>query len=152
MKGHRYVSSLFGSLIIFVFATVSVLLISVGAQVYGEVGEALEVNAALRTAGGYLTNKQRELGTRFEAAEDMLICQMTLDGQAYICRIYLYEGVLTESLLPIEYEFERGIGEPIVKLDRFEVSEHAGYVEVRAVRKGSEITKRLWEDDHVENG
>ncbi|MDO4711574.1 MAG: DUF4860 domain-containing protein [Peptostreptococcaceae bacterium] len=143
---YRSTLSLFRTWTLFIFIFISVMLMIVGSQVYANTVMTMDKNAALRTAVGYIVNKQREFGSSYEAKEDMLIFYPMPDGEKYICRLYEHEGKLMESLLPIAYDFEPGDGEVIGELDRFEVRREEDRIELRLTYAENRIVKVLEEE------
>ncbi len=135
------VLNLFQFLVLFVFVLLAIMLMLIGSQVYNNTIETMDNNATLRTAAGYLTNREREFGSRAFVDGDMLLFTLYIEGDQYLYRIYEHEGYLMESLLPLSYEFERGDGEMITTIDIFHPVARAGGIEIRFSYEGNEIVK-----------
>lgn len=142
---YKFTLSLFRTWTIFVFAFIAILLMIIGSQVYANTTKTMDKNAALRTAAGYIVNKQRELGVSYEVDENMLIFHTTLEGEKYICRIYQKDDQLIESFLPIDYEFEKGDGEVIGSLDRLDIKEQGKTIRIELGYAGNSIVKTIRE-------
>lgn len=140
---HRFTLSLFQIWIVFAFIFVSVLLMIIGSQVYSNITRSMDHNAALRTASGYITNKEREFGSSYQVEDEMIVFYSTLDGERYICRMYLFDGKLIESLLPQGYEFELGDGEEIAPLDGFEIEKDQEQIRLKLTYENNSLIKIL---------
>lgn len=140
---HRFTLSLFQIWIVFTFIFVSVLLMIIGSQVYSKITRSLDHNSALRTAAGYITNKEREFGSSCQVEDEMLVFYSTLDGEGYICRMYLLDGKLIESFLPEGYDFELGDGEEIAPLDGFEIEKEEEEVRLKLTYANNSLIKIL---------
>lgn len=135
--------SLFQFVLIAMFVVISVMLTAISSQVYAKMTDTMQNNSSIRTAYGFLTNRERDYGTSFNVENDMLIFEPNFDGQEYVCRIYLNDGQLMESLLPADYEFEIGSGEVIAEIDEFKVEQVSGKVVVSISDNGNKVEKIL---------
>lgn len=142
-KKFGFTLSLFRYVVIFVFVLISTMLIIVGSQLYSNISRTMDYNFVIRTAGGYISNKEREYGSRLEVQGDMLVFYPILDNEEYICRIYHDQGRLMESLKPLESEFIWGEGELIAPLDKFEIHQQEGKVLITMAFGGNEVLKIL---------
>lgn len=144
-KGFKYTQSLFRMFVIFMFVMISTMLVVLGANVYGNISGTMDNNSAIRTASGYMTNKNREYGSKLSVMDDMLIIENEYEGEKYLSRIYYDDGFLKESFLPEGYEFDRESGEIITALDGFEIIKKDNFIDVTITQGQNSITKRIRE-------
>ena len=144
-KGFKYTQSLFRLFVIFMFVMISTMLVVLGANVYGSISQTMDNNAVIRTASGYITNKNREYGSRLYVEDKMLIVENEYEGEKYLSRIYYDEGFLKESFLPEGYEFDRESGEIITALDGFDIIEKNGFIEITMTQGQNTVKKRIGE-------
>lgn len=144
-KGFKYTQSLFRLFVIFMFVMISTMLVVLGANVYGSISQTMDNNAVIRTASGYITNKNREYGSRLYIEDKMLIVENEYEGEKYLSRIYYDEGFLKESFLPEDYEFDPQSGEMITVLDGFDIIEKNGFIEITMTQGQNTVKKRIGE-------
>lgn len=145
MKNFKYTISLFRLWIIFVFVMISTLLIVLGSDVYEKTNSAMNANADIRTASGFIMNKYREYGASLTAEEDMLTFRIDTEDGSYYSKIYFDGTCLKEAFLPEGYAFSPGNGEIIAELDGFEVKKQEQMVEVVLTKNQNTIIKKLRE-------
>lgn len=145
-RGFKYTISLFRLLVIFIFVLISTILIMVSSNLYSDISASMDNNAVLRTASGFITNKDREYGAKFSVQEDILLYEMELEGSKYISYVY-YDGMyLKEAFLPGDYEFSYGDGEIITALDGFAVEKMDRTVSITMIQGQNQMVKKLMED------
>ena len=145
-RSFQYTISLFRLLLVFAFIFIGTILIMVGSNLYRDVSATMDDNTIMRTASGFITNKDREYGSKFWVEEEMLLYEMTLEGSKYRSYVY-YDGLyLKEAFLPEDYEFTYGDGEIITALDGFSVEKTGKQVRVTMVQGQNQLEKRLVED------
>ena len=135
--------SLFQMLVLFIFVIVSVMLMLIGSKIYQNTVHSMESNLILRTTAGYLSNREREYGSRADIRDGILVFELPIENEPYIYRIYEHERMLVESLLPRGYDFEKGDGERIVAIDSFVVREMNEGIEVRFSYAGNEVSRLI---------
>lgn len=123
IKGFRRTTALFRLMVLFVFFMISSLLVAVSVNTYARVQAGMEANANLRTASGFIANKERAFSEELSVEDQVLRLSQEIDGARYFSYIY-YDGVyLREAFLPEDYPFspEDG-GEIITELDDFRIN------------------------------
>lgn len=138
----KHTTALFKGFVLFTFVLVSMILILVGSNAYANISGTMDNNAVLRTASGYLTNKERELGSSLRIEEDVLVFETEIEGEKFSSYIYYDEGFLKEDFLPEDYEFQRGGGELITALDDFSLDKQAEGVRV-LMRQGENTIEKF---------
>lgn len=147
----RFTLSLFRFLVLFTFVLISTMLIIIGSQLYSNITKTMDNNFVLRTANGYIANKEREYGTTLQVEKDMLIFYPILDEEQYICRVYAVDGKLMESLVPLGYDFTIGDGELIAPIDEFEIVHENGRTQLKMGFAGNFVTKILKESAYAKD-
>lgn len=145
-RSFKHTIALFRWFVIFMFVMIMTLLIVLSSNVYEKVNSSMDDNSVIRTALGYITNKEREYGLKLSEEDNILLYETKIDGSIYIDRIY-YDGThLKEAFLPQDYEFSYGEGEIITELDGFEINKEGQSIEITVTQGKNTMTKKLVED------
>lgn len=122
----RMIQNVFVLLLLAVFAAMSTLLVTLGAQVYrGTVERANANNEARILSAVVRTDTWTEDGRAVFSVEEhegikVLCIENDYDGEVYAKRLFCYEGELRESFTNKAYPFSPDSGESICKAARFE--------------------------------
>lgn len=114
-----------------VFAASSLIIVIIGADVYGRTAQGLDKNFNLNTALCYVTEKIRQNDTtgavRLGELEgrEALVLDTTVDGQTYYTYIYFHDGALREIYTAKENHVSVDDGQSIVELSDFEIRRRA---------------------------
>lgn len=117
---HHSVDALFALVLFAVFAVSAMLLVLLGAGVYGRIGEKMnKMDAPMVLA--YVTEKLRS--SEGEALEDgqTLLLKETIEGETYVTWLYVEDGYLKESLMPEGKQPVENAGTPIAPVQEFQV-------------------------------
>ena len=103
-----------------VFVVCALLVLLLGARVYGNLVEAGGETYCSRTASQYLTTRVRQTGqvevTDFEGC-DALVIREEADGRIYLTRIYCYDGWLRELYAAESAQLHPADGEKILEAE-----------------------------------
>lgn len=146
----RTIQNVFVLLLLAVFAALSTLLVTLGAQAYRSTVERADadnetriLSAVVRSAIWAEDGVGQVLVEEKEGVQTLSIVS-TYDDESYVKRLYCHEGTLRESFASAEYPFAPEDGESICQAQRFEPSLDAGLLTVRLVGvDGGESTVKL---------
>lgn len=118
------------------FALVILSVLLSGASAYHRLVETNQIHDNSRTALSYISARVRraESGQAVQKAQfaqgDALVLPERLDGQAYITRIYCYQGYLMELYTPAEGAFAPEDGTRILPMEALEITIEDGLLTV----------------------
>ena len=124
--GRGSIQNVFVLLLLAIFAGMSTLLVVLGARVYrNTVTTAEEHNntriiAAMVRSAIWAEDGVSEIGTEIFDGVPILTIRSVYDDEAYVKRLYAYDGFLWESFSSEEYPFMFEAGESICPLKSFE--------------------------------
>ena len=127
-NGHM-VDILFVIALFCVFAISALMLVTIGASVYQNTVENMDVNYTSRTSYAYLTEKfrQNDLYDSISVGEfggqDAVILSQTIDEVTYHTYLYLYNGYLTELFTKADNDLGAQAGQKILPLKDFTLEE-----------------------------
>lgn len=144
------IQNVFVLLLLAVFAAMSTLLVTLGAQVYrGTVERANANNDArilstmVRSALWAEDGLSQVLVEEQEGVKTLAVVS-TYDEEQYVKRLYCHEGMLWESFTSSEYAFDLSDGESICKAAAFEPAIEDGFLTVELTgTDGSRSTVEL---------
>lgn len=144
-KPPRMIQNVFVLLLLAVFAAMSTLLVTLGAQVYRGTVERANANNEARILSTVVRSALwAEDGTSQVLVEEedgvkVLAIVSTFDDESYVKRLYCHDGQLWESFTSSEYEFDLSDGESLCDAASFEPSIENGFltVELTGVDGGS---------------
>ena len=149
-KPPRTIQNVFVLLLLAVFAAMSTLLVTLGAQVYRGTVERANVNNEARILSAVVRSSlwaEDGLGSVLVEEQDGVkaLCVVSdYDGERYVKRLYCHGGMLWESFTSSEYDFDLTDGESICAAQSFEPVIDNGFLTVRLVgRDGTESTVQL---------
>jgi len=149
-KPPRTIQNVFVLLLLAVFAAMSTLLVTLGAQVYRGTVERANANNEARILSTMVSSSLwAEDGLGQVLVEEMdgvktLAIISVYDEESYVKRLYCHDGMLWESFTSGEYEFDVNDGESICPAEAFEPFIEDGFLTVRlAGRDGSESTVQM---------
>ncbi|MDR0380669.1 MAG: DUF4860 domain-containing protein [Oscillospiraceae bacterium] len=140
--GASFLELFFVAALLLLFGITTYTLVSVGGNTYRRVMEKRDDSANSRVALSYMTTQIRQHdrtgGVQIRSLPDggdCLVLTDYYDGEPYELYVYLYDGVLRESLLPAAEPLEPAYGAEIANIDGFKLT-YAGPAEEpeRAVR------------------
>ena len=117
------VSGAFVFLLLGLFAVFSTVLVLLGARAYRSISARSSVNDNSRMASSYLRSMLRAddaldaVSLETEEGVETIAMRRTYDGEEYITRIYVYDGMLRELFTDAGMEFEPENGEPVCSAD-----------------------------------
>ena len=148
------ISGVFVFLLLGIFAVLSTVTVLMGARAYKSTAEQLAAHNAARIAPAYMRSMVRgddEKGV-VSVEEIAGVTAVTLrneyDGDAYVTRIYCFDGALYEWFTGAENEFFPEDGEKVCPCEKMEASLQEGLLTVRLMEDGRwntvEIALRAW--------
>jgi hypothetical protein len=149
-KSPRMIQNVFVLLLLAVFAAMSTLLVTLGAQVYrGTVerananNEARILSAVVRSAVWAEDGLSQVMVEEIDGVKTLSILS-TYDDESYVKRLYCHDGMLWESFTSAEYEFDLTDGESLCAARSFEPCIENGFLTVELAGKdGSRSTVQL---------
>ncbi len=119
-KRHEKTGDLLAVLVFALFALCLLLVLLGGAGVYSRIAAAGDARYANYTPARYIATRVRQ--GHAVALEDFggveaLTFRQELDGEAYLTRVYCYEGQLWELYTPAAGDFAPEDGEPVMELE-----------------------------------
>lgn len=133
----RMIQNVFVLLLLAVFAAMSTLLVTLGAQVYRGTVERSNANNQARILSTVVRSALwAEDGVSSIDVEEhngvkALAIETDYDGESYVKRLYCHDGNLLESFMSSEYDFELDSGESICQAAGFEPEIENGFLTVR---------------------
>lgn len=144
------VSGTFVFLLLGVFALMSVMMVSLCAQLYGSILDASDAHNSERVLNNYIRNtvKANECAESIRIDDrkgtKMLVFEWKADDEVYETRIYCYNNYLMESLDEAGREFKPELGERIADVLAFEPEINGKMLTVRLTdANGSENTLNM---------
>ena len=136
------ISGLFVFILLGVFAVLSTVMVLMGAKVYRSTVDQFDAHNSARIAPAYVRSMVRaedEQGVvRLEEAEGLQTITMlhSYDDEAYVTRIYCYEGQLYEWFSDAENPFVPEDGEAVCPCEALEAELSDGLLSVRILQGG----------------
>ena len=136
-KPPRMIQNVFVLLLLAVFAAMSTLLVTLGAQVYrGTVERANANNQARILSAVVRSSLWAEDGVGQVLVENqngvnVLAVVSNYGDESYVKRLYCHNGMLCESFTSAEYEFDAEDGESICQAASFEPAIVDGFLTVK---------------------
>ena len=129
----RYSGMLAPILLTGAFVFCAAVLTAAGARAYLSVRDDGSRIHTLRVSCSYLTGQVRscsgDVFIETDAAKGTVLCLSEhLGDEEYLTRIYLKDGMLTESLQPESADFQPDQGEPLTALSAFYAEESGGLI------------------------
>lgn len=137
------ISGVFVFLLLGVFAVLAVVTVLMGAYSYRNISARADMDNNGRMATAYLRSMLRardEAGAvELEQAEsgDTILLHSKYGDEAFITRIYVYDGVLRELFTAEEDVFDPGVGEKVCSAEELRGELEKGLLTVR-IRIGDE--------------
>ncbi len=135
-KPPRMIQNVFVLLLLAIFAAMSTLLVTLGAQVYrGAVerananNEARILSAVVRSAL-WAEDGAAEVRVENQDGVPVLAIETNYGDESYVKRLYCHEGQLLESFMNAEYPFDTMNGESICRAAAFEPVLENGFLTV----------------------
>lgn len=136
-KPPRMIQNVFVLLLLAVFAAMSTLLVTLGAQVYRGTVERANANNEARILSTVVRSAlwaEDGVGKVLVEEQDgvkILAVVSTYDDESYIKRLYCHDGMLWESFTSSEYAFDVEDGESICEAAAFEPTIEDGFLRVQ---------------------
>jgi len=136
------VSGAFVFLLLGLFAVFSTVLVLLGARAYRSISTRSSVNDNLRMASSYLRSMLRAndaldaVSLETEEGVETIALRQVYDGEEYITRIYVYDGMLRELFTDAQMEFEPENGEGVCPAQTMTVAAENGLLRVRIETDG----------------
>ena len=140
------ISGVFVFLLLGIFAVFSTVMVVLGARAYRNANDRSAAHNASRISSSYVRSMVRaddERGAlRVEELEGMqvLTFENEYDGEAYVTRLYVSDGMLREMFTEADYDFVPEEGEGVCPMDEMTASLEGGRLSVR-LRSGEEWTE-----------
>lgn len=149
-KQPRTIQNVFVLLLVALFAALSTLLVTLGAQVYRGTVERANANNQARILASVVRSAVRaedglsEIVVEEQEGLSVLSIVSDYDGEKYIRRLYCREGMLWESFTAAEYPFSAENGESICAAQSFAAQIDQGFLTVYLTdSEGRESTVQL---------
>ena len=131
-----------------IFAASSLLVVSIGAKIYSKTTSTMEDTYSARTALAYVTEKirQHDIAGHISLTKlydvNTLVLTNHINGEQYLTYIYPYENYLCELTIQEGITPARDMGEKIIEISDFSISETTnGFLEFHATAgSGTSIT------------
>lgn len=137
IRSSHSITGVFVFLLLGMFAVFSTIMVVLGARAYRGVTERQTHHNAERIAPAYLRSMVRAAdehnALRIEPGEngsDMLVIVQWYDGEPATTYIYCHEGVLCESFLSADVDFDPAEGETVCSLQGMKLSLEDGLLQV----------------------
>ncbi len=136
-KPPRMIQNVFVLLLLAVFAAMSTLLVTLGAQVYRGTVERANANNQARILSAVVRSSlwaEDGVGQVLVENQDglpVLAVVSTYDDESYVKRLYCHDGMLYESFTSTEYAFDVEDGESICQAASFEPAIENGFLTVK---------------------
>ena len=137
------ISGVFVFLLLGIFAVFSTIMVLLGAKAYRNTAERADAHNAARLSTAYVRSMIRsddeENAISAEDANGIHTIAMrnTYDDEAYITRIYVYDGMLREWFASTDLDFVPENGEAVCAADEMTAELNGPFLTVR-VRSGEE--------------
>ena len=125
---------IFVMLLYLIIVILSVMIISLGKNIYNNINKDRNTNYELRVSLSYIANKIRQSDKK-EAVEikeingvDALVINEIYDGEKYQTCIYFYNGVIYEMFTDIDSDFELSDGMKVVEADFLKIEKMKDYL------------------------
>ncbi len=131
------VSGAFVFLLLGMFAVFSTVLVLLGARAYRSISARSAVNDTSRMASYYLRSMLRAedaqdaVSLMTEKGVEVIALHHTYDGEEYITRVYVYDGMLHELFTEADMEFEPENGEEVCPAQSMTAAAENGLLTVR---------------------
>lgn len=150
-RGRGHLIDLLFTLSLFcLFTAAAFIVVIIGSNVYKSTAAHMEENYSTRTALSYVTEKIRQHdrsgGVSLVETDpgNMLILTDMLDEGTYRTYIYSCDGYLCELVIRDGTEFSKELGEKIIKVDSFSITDRGGgFLELAAKDKKSSTVSCL---------
>ena len=122
MPSHA-ISGVFVFLTLGIFAVFSTVMVLLGARAYKGTADRAENHNAERIGSAYVRSMVRgndaENAIRLEMMGEIptIALDQEYDGEAYVTRLYVYDGMLREWFTETDAEFEPEFGETVCQMD-----------------------------------
>ncbi len=122
------ISGVFVFLLLGIFAVFSTVMVLLGAKAYKATAERAAEHNASRISNAYIRSMVRgddcSSGVRLEEIDGLNIITLVneYDGEEYLTRIYVYDGMLREWFTDAEADFEPEYGETVCAADEMKAS------------------------------
>ncbi len=139
------ISGVFVFLLLGIFAVFATLRVLLGARAYMSTAERAAEHNASRIASAYMRSMVRADDSLDSlSVEDLdglpaVTMRYEYDGEEYLTRIYVYEGMIRELFTDAETEFEPDFGEVVCVMDEMKASLSGHLLRVQ-MRFGDEWT------------
>lgn len=150
MNRHYSMPGVFVFVLLGLFAVLSTLMVLLGAQLYRATVEHADVSSAQRILTSYVRTMTRgqdhENAVSIEEIDGVktLAFREDIDGDAYVTRIYPYEGQLRELFTEEAYAFDPEWGEVICPAEEFDPEIRDDLLTVRMINgKGEPCMVRV---------
>ncbi|NLK64249.1 MAG: DUF4860 domain-containing protein [Tissierellia bacterium] len=117
----------FVMLLYLIIVVLSVMIISLGKNIYDSINKDRNINYELQVSLSYIANKIRQSDKK-ESVEirelngvDAIVINEIFDEEKYQTWIYFYNGVIYEMFADIDSDFELSDGMKVVEADFFKV-------------------------------
>ncbi|MBQ8080599.1 MAG: DUF4860 domain-containing protein [Clostridia bacterium] len=136
------ITGVFVFLLLGIFAVFSTVMVLLGARAYKGTVETAATHNDLRIAPAYIRSMVRGddergvISVKREAGLPMIELRNEFDGDAYLTRIYCFDGALREWFADAESEFLPEDGETVCAADEMEAELDRGLLTVRLMRDG----------------
>lgn len=140
------ISGVFVFLLLGIFAVLATGTVGLGAKAYRETVERAEAHNSARTAVSYLRSMLRAedvadaLRVETEQGVMTIALHSEYDDEAYVTRIYVYNGMLMEWFTEAEEPFEPENGEEVCSAESLSADWKDGVLTVRITAGGTEQT------------
>lgn len=129
IRNKHLIDLVFPIALLFVFATSSLVVLVLAANIYSSTTNQIQTNDQNRTSLSYISQKMRQndMGgdISIEKVDDIdcLTIRSSLNGNSYITYIYEYEGVLKELFVNADVRISLKNGKDIMTIDSLSMYE-----------------------------
>ena len=137
------ISGVFVFLLLGIFAVFSTIMVLLGAKAYRNTAERADAHNAARLSTAYVRSmirsddEENAVSTEDVDGIPTVTLRNVYDGEAYITRIYVYEGMLREWFTSADLDFEPENGEAVCPADEMTAELNGSLLTVR-VRSGED--------------
>ncbi len=137
-KRKNAVESLFVLLLFSLFAITSLLIVTIGSNIYHSIVEGTDTNSAVRSSLSYVSNKVRaadsggNISIQEQDGMEVLIIRQTIEGMVYHTYIYYQDGYLWENFTQAEDFFQPEMGEKVLEVQDFQMKQEGSALHFRA--------------------
>ena len=124
----RTAGSLLTFALVCLFSFLSVLIVVIGVQAYGQIVRNADTNTQLRISLSYTANKIRahdglgKIEAKQQGNMDTLALHQTIEGDEYVTYIYSYQGMLYEWFTSVDAVFDPELGEALIPVESFHIT------------------------------